>query len=87
MPIDKNRNDPPDEHDMRPEYELRGGVRGKYYGRYTQEANIVRPDAAAPSREARIQAALAVCGKHGDPRGETNVAGNHDRHLDEAYKS
>lgn len=87
MPIDKNRNDPPDEHDMRPEYELRGGIRGKYYERYSQKANVAPPDAAAPSREARVQAALAVCGKYRDPRGETNVAANHDRHLDEAHKS
>ena len=87
MSIDKNRNDQPNEHDMRREYDLRGRVRGKYYERYTQEADVVRPDGAALSREAQVQAALAVCGKYRDPRGETGVARNHDRHLDEAYKS
>ena len=87
MSIDKNRNDQPNEHDMRREYDLRGGVRGRYYKRYTQETNVVLPDAAALSREARVQAALAVCGKYRDPRGETSVALNHDRHLDEARKS
>ena len=86
MSIDRNRNDQPNEHDMRREYDLRGGVRGKYYERYTQETNVVPPDEAALSREARVQAALAVCGKYRDP-GETGVARNHDRHLDEAYKS
>jgi hypothetical protein len=34
---------------MRPEYELRGGVRGQYYERYQQEANVflLDPDEAA----------------------------------------
>lgn len=33
---------------MRPEYDLRGGVRGKYYERYQQGTNIVvlEPDVA-----------------------------------------
>jgi len=33
---------------MRPEYDLRGGVRGKYYERYRQGTNIVllEPDVA-----------------------------------------
>ena len=87
MSIDKNGNDQPNEHDMRREYDLRGGVRGRYFERYTQETNVVRPDEAVLSREARVQAALAVCGKYRDPRGETDVARNHDRHLDEAHKS
>jgi hypothetical protein len=29
-----------DERDMRPEYDIRGGVRGKYFERYQQAANI-----------------------------------------------
>ncbi len=34
--------------EMRPEYDLRGGVRGKYYQRYRQGTNIVllEPDLA-----------------------------------------
>jgi len=34
--------------EMRPEYDLRGGVRGKYYERYRQGTNIVllEPDMA-----------------------------------------
>ena len=48
MSIEKNLSDEPDEPDMRPEYDLRGGVRGKYYQRYRQGANVVllEPDVA-----------------------------------------
>lgn len=39
----------PDADDMRPEYDIRGGVRGKYYERYRQGTNVVllEPDVAA----------------------------------------
>ncbi len=50
------------------------------------DAHLVR-EATAPSREARVRAALAVCGKYHDTGGETRVALNHDRHLDDAYGS
>ena len=33
------------EDDMRPEYDLRGGVRGKYYERYRKGTNVVLLDA------------------------------------------
>ena len=35
--------------EMRPEYDLRGGVRGKYYKQYTAGTNLVllEPDVAA----------------------------------------
>ncbi|HKO57601.1 MAG TPA: hypothetical protein VJ276_17135 [Thermoanaerobaculia bacterium] len=35
--------------EMRPEYDLRGGVRGKYYERYRQGTNVVLldPDVAS----------------------------------------
>jgi len=42
-------------------------------------------DRTAPAREERIRAALAVCGKYRDAHGETRVALEHDRHLDDAY--
>ena len=42
-------------------------------------------DKTAPAREERIRAALAVCGKYHDARGETRVALEHDRYLDNAY--
>lgn len=39
----------PDKDEMRPEYDIRGGVRGKYYERYQQGTNVVvlDPDVAA----------------------------------------
>jgi hypothetical protein len=40
---------------------------------------------AAPTREARVRAALAVCGKYHDPKGPSRVAREHDRHLAEAF--
>jgi len=38
---------------MRPEYDIRGGVRGKYYERYQQGTNVVllEPDVAAVFRD------------------------------------
>jgi hypothetical protein len=39
-----------------------------------------------PSREDRVQAALAVCGRYRDPDGASRVAADHDRHLAEAYR-
>ena len=38
----KNPNNDPDE--MRPEYDLRGGVRGKYFEQYKQGTNVVLLD-------------------------------------------
>ena len=43
-------------------------------------------DRTAPAREARVRAALAVCGKYRDPHGETRVALEHDRFLEDAYR-
>ena len=42
-------NDRIDNDDMRPEYDLRGGVRGKYYKKYQEGTNVVLldPDVAA----------------------------------------
>jgi hypothetical protein len=34
-----------DKDEMRPEYDIRGGVRGKYYERYRQGTNIIVLDA------------------------------------------
>ena len=52
MSMKKNPNDRPIEDEMRPEYDLRGGVRGKYYERYKQGTNIVllEPDIAKAFR-------------------------------------
>ena len=48
----KNPNKPADD-EMRPEYDLRGGVRGKYYERYKQGTNVVLldPDLAKVFRD------------------------------------
>ena len=42
-------------------------------------------DRTGPTREERIRAALAVCGKYRDPHGESRVALEHDRFLEDAY--
>jgi len=49
-------------------------------------ADRLRAEERAPSREERVRAALAVCGKYVDPEGEARVAIEHDRHLAEAYR-
>ena len=46
----------------------------------------IERNTTAPAREERVRAALAVCGKYRDARGETRVALEHDRHLDDAYR-
>ena len=42
-------NNPTEKDEMRPEYDLRGGVRGKYYKQYMEGTNVVLldPDVAA----------------------------------------
>ena len=44
----KNQDDQPADDEMRPEYDLRGGIRGKYYERYKEGTNVVllEPDMA-----------------------------------------
>jgi len=49
-------------------------------------ADRLRAEERAPSRQDRVRAALAVCGKYADPEGEAHVAAEHDRHLAEAYR-
>ena len=45
---------PATEDQVREEYDIRGGVRGKYYERYRQGTNVVllEPDVAAVFRDA-----------------------------------
>jgi hypothetical protein len=47
-------NKPATEDQMREEYDIRGGVRGKYYERYREGTNVVvlEPDVAAVFRDA-----------------------------------
>ena len=53
----------PAEDEMRPEYDLRGGVRGKYYKQYKEGTNVVllEPDVAAVFRDSEsVNQALRV---------------------------
>lgn len=56
---------------MRPEYDLRGGVRGKYYERYKQGTNVIllEPDVAQVFRDsATVNEALRrYLSEHGSP--------------------
>jgi hypothetical protein len=60
-----------DKDEMRSEYDLRGGVRGKYYERYKQGTNVVLldPDLARlfPTSEAVNDALRAYLSEHGNP--------------------
>ena len=40
----------------------------------------------SPTREEMIRDAMAVCGKYEDPKGDSRVSIDHDRHLDEIYR-
>jgi hypothetical protein len=56
-------NDRIGEDDVRPEYDLRGGVRGKYYKQYMEGTNVVLldPDVAAVFRDSEsVNQALRV---------------------------
>jgi len=47
-----NQENETEADEMRPEYDIRGGVRGKYFERYRQGTNVVllQPDVAAVFR-------------------------------------
>lgn len=56
-------NEPAEGDDMRAEYDLRGGVRGKYYKQYMEGTNVVLldPDVAAVFRDSdSVNQALRV---------------------------
>ncbi|MCY4508809.1 MAG: hypothetical protein OXG35_17910 [Acidobacteria bacterium] len=71
MSMEKNLSDERNEDDMRPEYDLRGGVRGKYYQRYRQGTNVVllEPDVARSFHDsAAVNEALRrYLSEHGAP--------------------
>jgi hypothetical protein len=75
----KNQGKTPAEDDMRPEYALRGGVRGKYYERYKQGTNVVwlEPDLAKVFRDsATVNEALRrYLSEHGTPPATREKAG------------
>ncbi len=47
-------------------------------------ADRLAADAAVPTREERVEGALAVCGKYDDLE-SSEVAENHDAHLADAF--
>ena len=66
----------PPERDMRPEYHLRGGVRGRYFERYRQGTNVVllEPEVARVFRDsATVNEALRqYLSEHGAPPAVTS---------------
>ena len=75
-----------DQHRELTRYSRHAGISVAEAVRRCVDAQLVRHE-AAPVREERIQAALAVCGKYRDPHGETRVAQEHDLYLEEVYRS
>jgi hypothetical protein len=69
--MQKNQDETSAADEMRPEYDLRGGVRGKYYERYKQGTNVVllEPDVAKVFRDsATVNKALRqYLSEHGTP--------------------
>jgi hypothetical protein len=69
--MSKNQCKSSNDDEMRQEYDLRGGVRGKYYERYRQGTNVVllEPDVAKAFRDsATVNAALRqYLSEHGGP--------------------
>ncbi len=69
--MNKKASDQAKDDEMRPEYDLRGGVRGKYYERYRQGTNVVllEPDVAQVFRDsATVNEALRrYLSEHGPP--------------------
>jgi hypothetical protein len=58
-----SENDPIVDDEMRAEYDLRGGIRGKYYKQYMEGTNVVLldPDVAAVFRDSdSVNQALRV---------------------------
>jgi hypothetical protein len=68
--VSKNNHD-----EMRSEYDLRGGVRGKFYKQYQEGTNVVllEPDVAKVFRDSNaVNHALRVyLSEHGEPTSKT----------------
>ena len=66
-----NQGSERDPEEMRPEYDIRGGVRGKYYERYQQGTNVVllEPDVAAVFHNSEsVNRALRMLIERGIPK-------------------
>jgi len=79
MTMQKNQDEASAADEMRPEYDLRGGVRGKYYERYKQGTNVVllEPDVAKVFRDsATVNKALRqYLSEHPTPPAEHEKTG------------
>ena len=75
----KKNSDKRASEEMRAEYDLRGGVRGKYYGRYRQGTNVVllEPDLAKVFRDSKAvnEALRRYLVEHGAPPPACKKAG------------
>ena len=75
--MQKNQDKTPAGDEMRPEYDLRGGVRGKYYERYKQGTNVVllEADVAKAFRDSAAvnQALRQYLLEHGTPHPAVNT--------------
>ena len=67
----KKTSSKPAEDEMRPEYDIRGGIRGKYYERYKQGTNVIllEPDIAKVFRDSDTvnEALRRYLSEHGSP--------------------
>jgi hypothetical protein len=67
----KKASNKPAKDEMRPEYDIRGGVRGKYYERYQQGTNVVllEPDIAEVFHDSAVvnEALRQFLSEHGEP--------------------
>jgi hypothetical protein len=75
----KKKPSRPADDDMRPEYDLRGGVRGKYYERYMEGTNVVllEPELARVFRDSESvnEALRRYLSEHGEPPAVKRRAG------------
>ena len=75
----KKKSDKPANDEMRAEYDLRGGVRGKYYERYRQGTNVVllESDLAKVFRDSETvnEALRRYLSEHGAPPPARKKAG------------
>jgi hypothetical protein len=75
----KKKPSKPARDEMRPEYDLRGGVRGKYYERYKQGTNVVllEADIAKVFRDSDTvnEALRQYLSEHGTPPAVRKKAG------------
>ena len=78
----KKNPDKPEDDQMRTEYDVRGGVRGKYYERYKQGPNVVllAPDMAKDL--CRLSADDAPSRRHACRRLLINESGSTGRQFD-----